>query len=337
MKNKVEFTNQVQRVIFSITLMILVFMTSYTFCQSISVMPYDASCGNSDGSVDISITVLPPCTATTCVIMSLDRITPTYSNIVTGPLTKYLSFNVPNLSIGHYTVSVVVCGVTLNATFFIGDNSYWPVLPLTNNNYTRIFNKDLDTDNSKNVYTGGWYSGTFNFYPLNDITSNGFSSYVAKFNECGSGRWLNNIWSNDPVDCKINAISVTPSGDVVVVGDFNSSGPLTTYTINFSNSINRSFQGNNGGFIAKYNTAGICLWASLIKDGISTINLRDVAIDGQDNIFVLGDFDSDAIDIELFPILNSPITTIYNISNPVRSDVFLVAYDGSGNYIGSAD
>lgn len=108
---------------------------------------------------------------------------------------------------------------------------------------------------------------------------------------------------------------IDQSGNIIVVGSFNSS------TIDFNNGITLSNNGEYDGFIAKYNSSGVCLWAKKIG-GTKSDSVRNINIDKNNNIYVIGDFSSDTLYFNNGKSLN--------MITDFSKDAFLAKFDSNG-------
>jgi hypothetical protein len=82
-----------------------------------------------------------------------------------------------------------------------------------------------------------------------------------------------------------HCITFDKSGNIYVVGEFS------TDTLNFNNVISLINSGSSDGYIAKYNSNGICQWAEKIS-GSSYDNANSIVVDENGNIFVSGAYES---------------------------------------------
>ncbi len=83
-----------------------------------------------------------------------------------------------------------------------------------------------------------------------------------------------------------NKIATDNAGNVYVVGVTSSSNGIVTpdgFDSIKSNSVVRS------GYLAKFDTNGTLVWATYYGDGAKAAQLKDVGIDGNGNVYVLGD------------------------------------------------
>jgi hypothetical protein len=111
-------------------------------------------------------------------------------------------------------------------------------------------------DASGNIFISGYFDGIVDFDPSPTITTNltaaGKDIFIAKYNSSGSCLWVKQI--GGPEDEYVNEIAITPSGSILITGDFNSS------TVDFDPSsaiqILSSTLLVESAFVVKYDTNG---------------------------------------------------------------------------------
>jgi len=114
----------------------------------------------------------------------------------------------------------------------------------------------ITTDSDNNIYLTGSYGGTATFGNTTFLGSGTQDGFIAKFDDAG-----NPIWANKIVSYKVDGISgVTAdnAGHVYVCGTNNDTANISGFIL------------PPGGFIAKYDTSGNCIWA---KKKISSYQL----------------------------------------------------------------
>ncbi|NLO18341.1 MAG: T9SS type A sorting domain-containing protein, partial [Ignavibacteria bacterium] len=110
-----------------------------------------------------------------------------------------------------------------------------------------------------------------------------------------------------------SSISTDANGNVYVVGYFQS------YTLIFNNGISLAKSGDLDGYIAKYNSDGICQWAEKIA-GTNIEYARSISTDANANIYVAGYFKSSTL------TFNNDIELLNSGSN----DAFIARYNSDG-------
>ena len=113
-----------------------------------------------------------------------------------------------------------------------------------------------------------------------------------------------------------NAVATDDSDNIYVTGRFN--GTITLGS--FSLTANGTNQGTVDMFVAKFDKAGNCLWAKK-GTGAGSISGRDIALDTNGNVYVIGSADGGAT---FDTLITSPGAIV---------SVFIVKYDNSGNAV----
>lgn len=144
-------------------------------------------------------------------------------------------------------LSILICSLNVTAqTAKWAQRIYGP-------NYEIV--DQVTYDNSGNIYVVGRTSSltlTFN----NGVSlpgSFGEDAFFAKYNSNGVCQWAQKLSGNSSDGVKTIAIDAT--GNIYIGGYFYSP------TLTFNNGISVSNGGNSDGFIAKYNSEGVCQWA----------------------------------------------------------------------------
>jgi len=110
-----------------------------------------------------------------------------------------------------------------------------------------------------------------------------------------------------------NSISSDVNGNVFLASAFVSD------TLTFNNGIIFLNSGGSDGYIAKYNSSGICQWAEKIA-GTDGDYARSISTDANGNVYVAGDFWSDTL------TFNNEIT----LSKSDGMDVYIAKYNSEG-------
>jgi hypothetical protein len=140
----------------------------------------------------------------------------------------------------------------------------------------------VDVDNSGNVYSTGFFTGTVTFGGDLFLGQGGNDIVVQKHSSAGSLLWTQ--MAGGPSNDTGSAIAVDASGNAIVAGGF---GGTTTWGVALS---------SNGGtdvLLAKYNTSGTLQWAS----GYGSVNGDQgygVAVDAAGDIVMTGYFQGSA-------------------------------------------
>lgn len=151
----------------------------------------------------------------------------------------------------------------------------------------------MTTDSSGNVYIGGRYASTLTARSSNGVafattiaaTGSTANSFLAKYNSSGSVQWLTRL--NSPAQIIVNGISSDSSGNIYVVGMFETSmtmfsqgGSVAAFTATTASA------GNRNAFLAKYNSSGVAQW--LLPRGGTTSEAFAVASDSTGTTFQTG-------------------------------------------------
>ncbi len=167
--------------------------------------------------------------------------------------------------------------------------------------------KGIAVDASGNVYVTGTFAGTAAFGNASLIAAGSYDIFVAKYNTTGTLQWVrkagnaNSDFSND--------VAVDGTGNVYVTGYFQ-------FMTTFGNTTLTS-AGSYDIFLTKYNSNGTFQWVQQIG-GSSHDYGRDIAIDGNGNIYLTGVFS------ETVTFGNTSITSAG------VADVFVARYNTDG-------
>ena len=178
--------------------------------------------------------------------------------------------------------------------------------------------KSIFTDASGNVYLTGYFSSptiTFGTTTLINYWSNDI--FIVKYNSEGTVLWAKSTSVN--YNFKSTSVSADFSGNVYVIGSFNSS--TLTFGTTILTNVNVGFVDF---FIVKFSSDGTVLWAKSaggIRDDIG----KSVSTDASGNIYVTGSFGSSAITFGT--------TTLTNTGDNGYKDVFITKYAPDGTVL----
>ena len=150
----------------------------------------------------------------------------------------------------------------------------------------------------------------------------GYDAYVLKFDPNGVSLWGTYYGGSTGLEYT-TAIALNSAGDVYFVGETSSSDfPVVPSGSTSLNTI-------GDGFIVRLNNSGTTAkWARYFGGSSSTDEIRDVAVDGDDNVYVVGMTES----YGSFPI--KPKTGAYNQNaNSGLGDGFIAKYDNDNNQL----
>ena len=177
----------------------------------------------------------------------------------------------------------------------------------------------MATDLNGNVYAlGGFYSQTAKFgtvtlkNPYN--TYNEGTMYLVKYDSCGNLLWDRTAGGDN--DTHGRAIATDAAGNVYVTG-YSLADTLYFGTTKLINTSSRQ------AFIVKYDPSGNVLWARQ-GSGNGDNLAYSIAVDATNNVYVAGAFTS--------ATLTFGSGTALNGSGGSNDNVFVVKYDGSGNF-----
>ncbi|TAL62600.1 MAG: T9SS type A sorting domain-containing protein [Bacteroidetes bacterium] len=240
---------------------------------------------------------------------------------VTGTFTGTMDFDP---SVGG------INNLTGNGMFFAKYNSsgvhQWAFsVPSTASNTGRRIRVD-----GSYVYITGTFNGTADFDPsvggINNLTSAGSDAFVAKYSTAtGAYQWALNA-GDDGMD-----IAVDGSANVYVCGNFNGIvdfNPLGA-------AYNLTSDGAAGGFVAKYNSSGVCQWAFTFGNtlpascpgGNGLEYCRALAVDASANVYVSGNF-WNCVDFDPNPATEKPLDS----GAPGPQHLFVAKYNSAGDY-----
>jgi len=160
------------------------------------------------------------------------------------------------------------------------------------------------------VLAVGFFRGSIDFAPGLLVGPGNEDSFLAKFDgTTGATTWAKAVSS--AADDELDAVAVDGAGNIVVTG-------WTTGSLNLTGTPITS-AGNDDILLAKYNSAGTCLWAKLFGDAAQQWPVS-LAVDGSGNIALAGAFDGS--------IRFAPLAAMSNVGG---LDSFVVKLDPSGN------
>lgn len=168
--------------------------------------------------------------------------------------------------------------------------------------------------------------GTFNylFFPPGDsvpLRSNGESDiFVLKLNSLGNVEWAKNFGSRNPES--IDAVALSSDGHLYIVSELK--GHIAFNDFNSTAQIPIQFQSvkYDDEYIVKIDPMGEL--DSLYNNG--EFDIKDIKIDGNDNIYIRGEFQNSNTDFDFFKSSEQDLDSYYN------DDVGFAKYDPQGNF-----
>ena len=184
-------------------------------------------------------------------------------------------------------------------------------------------NRIVAEDNG-NVYVAGGFIGTADMngsaIGTNNITSAGTGDiFLVKYNNAGIFVWAKKI--GGLASESLTALDLAQNGNVYVGGDF-----FGNIRFNSTNNDSLTSLGNNDVFFAKYDASGDFVWAKSFG-GTQADDLGGISISADNRIYLSGYFRG-TVDLDA-SATNASFTSAGEI------DIFLAAYDDSGNHIWS--
>lgn len=172
----------------------------------------------------------------------------------------------------------------------------------------------IATDSQGNVYYAGTTrgnNGQFACEPVSVGTTTG--AVVAKYSASGECQWLRTI-TVPSFDARAYAIAIDPADRIYVAGSYRG-------TATFSDTLTlQSYSNSTSIFLARYDTAGNCLWAQRAGGDYATSEARGIALSADGGIFIVGRAGGTTVRIGTIQLPN-----LGNIRQ-----VFLARYDSTG-------
>jgi photosystem II stability/assembly factor-like uncharacterized protein len=218
----------------------------------------------------------------------------------------------------------------------------------TINNEGNLLTKNMIMDSSNNIYISGWmlYDGTngvATFYNSTDanfktISRQNMSAdmFIAKYDNSGNVLWVTKIGGTDAYNGgggyqPVNMI-LDSSNNICISGYMSAQycGPVTFYnSTDTTTSTFKQLSSSTGydTFIAKYNSDGSGVWATLIGSNIDINgNARtiDMILDSANNVYISGFYYRD------LTVYNSDNTSFATLTNLGSNDIFIAKYNSNG-------
>ena len=179
--------------------------------------------------------------------------------------------------------------------------------------YEYDYGYGIATDPVGNVYVAGKYEMAANFSNTILFNRGNHDIYVAKYGADGGLRWIST--GGGLLGDYAHALTCTGT-NLFIAGEIEGAGN----TISFDgSSITLNPVGDNDAFIAKYDLSGNLIWAKS-GGGTKDDKAQGVSFDNAGNAYMCGFFEDSA---------TFGNTTLY--SKGYR-DIFVVKYDGNGNF-----
>jgi Beta-propeller repeat len=192
---------------------------------------------------------------------------------------------------GHYTYTTNIAfdGVPLfvttanNGIFVVKYNSSGQVQWVRNGVNSSLNCYGMAVDDSGNCFITGKTAGNSDFGTTNLLS--GVSFFLIKYASSGVIEW---VCTDTTGTAEGHAVALGPDGSLCVVGRFTSRIGFVPGVTNLTTD-----SGTTDVFLAKWNANGVFQWAEGIFGTVPDANA--VAVDGQGNCYITGDFGSDTL------------------------------------------
>lgn len=174
---------------------------------------------------------------------------------------------------------------------------------------------DLMPGDNNSIYLSGIFEDSL-FIGQDTIESLDYiDSFIAKFDSTGNMIWVNQIGGSGNQQCV--SLLTDLEGNLITGGHFTKTLELLQTISEISTSL-----GGFDGFLVKWTPDGDLEWIKLIQGGGNTF-IKDLAVDEDNNYYMLGDFTDTIVNESSQPFLSS-----YG-----GADVFIVKYLQNGNFL----
>ena len=190
---------------------------------------------------------------------------------------------------------------------------------------TEAANK-IVVDASGNVYITGLFNATVDFNPaagVANLTSNVITTYdafFAKYTTNGIYVWAKSIGNSG--DDRGYGIAIDASSNVYIAGEFQGTADFNPSSTAINN---LTAAGTNDMFYAKYDANGAYVWAKRVGTASNYVSARDIKLDADNNIYVVGVFETNT-DFD-------PSTNIAIVNSGGVFTGFVAKYNSLGNYV----
>ncbi|MBW2732475.1 MAG: SBBP repeat-containing protein [Deltaproteobacteria bacterium] len=172
------------------------------------------------------------------------------------------------------------------------------------------YSYDVAVDKSGNIYVAGAFQGTADLGDGPVTSKGGYDVFLTSFDATGALRWQK-VLGGSSTD-RSSGVVVDGSGNVTLTGDFEGTADL-------GDDGSATSKGGYDIFITSFSSAGIYRWQKTLG-GSSNEESYGVSVDGDDNLYVTGDFEGTAD-------LGGGALTVKG-----RSDVFITSLSSTGTH-----
>ena len=185
---------------------------------------------------------------------------------------------------------------------------------------------DVAVDDDENMYLTGYFNGTVDFDPapatntFNLTTTGGREIYVVKLDITYNLVWAKKMGGTQSDEAY--AITLYDDGNIYTTGVFIGTADFDPGSgVHYLSSVSSTL---NDMFVSKLDNSGNFVWAKHLG-GSSDAAAKDVAVDGNGNVFTTGRFDG-YVDFD-------PGTGSENLTTEGHYDVFISKLDVNGDYV----
>ena len=178
----------------------------------------------------------------------------------------------------------------------------------------------IAVDDDGFIYAAGSFNyDDITFGSVTLINSGSSDVFLVKFDPDGNAIWAKDTGGHNFASA--TSVKVNSSGDVYIAGSY-SGNSITFGSVSLGGSEN-GFDAYDI-FLARYDSSGNVIWVKRAGGGASEY-ASAMCMDDSDRIYVSGEFASSSFTFGSTTLIKSGIPGYYS------TDVFLVAYDNSGN------
>lgn len=236
-----------------------------------------------------------------------------------APIAGEISGSFTSHITGEYAVEISSMGCVDTSSKYLVDDSW--VKAFGGSIQDKVM--DVVTDDEGNVFITGKIKGDcdMNFDASTFMSGSDVPThiYLQKYNPSGRLLWTRLLDSNSPSIEEGRTLVVDHNNDIIVAGAFFS-------TIDFDPGTALVPMTANGSdiFIVKYSNDGKFLWSGSIG-GSSTSDVKDVVVDSENNVFLIGNFYS-TVDFD-------PGPGVYSLSSNGVNDVYVLKLNAFGDFV----
>ncbi len=147
------------------------------------------------------------------------------------------------------------------------------------------------TDPSGNVFTTGTLKGTATFGAATLTGTAQYNYYLAKYDTAGVCQWAKLLDST----ITVGALNTDAAGNFYIAGTIGKArlDQDGVPRVPFDNINLEVAEGGSSGFVAKYNQAGVCQWATVLANASGNFICAGLAVHTSGNIAITGEYGGD--------------------------------------------